>query len=188
MRLVTAPFDDLPDDLRRQADELTAAAWPGSPPGHDPALHPVTMVLVEPDGTVVATLDVLTVRIEHRSHGYRVAGLSAVTTRADRRRRGLGTDLARCAHDALAGRDTDTDVDLALFTSDPELVGVYERAGWQVLPGTSLLGGTRADPLDSAALGKRTLGGFFSPRARRHAADFVGAAVELYPGPIDRLF
>ncbi|HYM67745.1 MAG TPA: GNAT family N-acetyltransferase, partial [Patescibacteria group bacterium] len=78
--------------------------------------------------------------------------------------------------------------EIGIFTCDRPLVAFYERGGWTTLPGTALIGGTRANPLPSDLLGKVAIGGFFSEHARRHAADFAGARVELYPGEIDRLW
>ena len=44
------------------------------------------------------------------------------------------------------------------------------------------------DPFPCDALGKVTLGGFFAARARARREAFLGVAVAVYPGAIDRLW
>jgi len=78
--------------------------------------------------------------------------------------------------------------DLGIFTCDTELAGFYRKAGWQLLPGTMLIGGTREEPFPSDQFDKVTLGSLFSPHAQRHAADFEHARIELYPGNVDKLW
>ena len=58
-------------------------------------------------------------------------------------------------------------IDIGLFTCDP-LLAFYERAGWEHLPGTILIGGSPDDPFpsDGDGLDRVTLGGFFSARAQ----------------------
>jgi hypothetical protein len=74
-----------------------------------------------------------------------------------------------------------------LFTCDPEIADLYLRAGCQVLAGAVLIGGTRDDPLRSDSLGKVVLVRF--PPGRPDQADaFAHGDIELYPGPIDRLW
>ncbi|GAA3050511.1 hypothetical protein GCM10020000_34220 [Streptomyces olivoverticillatus] len=80
--------------------------------------------------------------------------------------------------------------DLGLFTCDRELRGFYEGAGWQVLEGTVLVGGTPQEPFPSDREGfdKVTVASFFTDRAKRDAEAFRGCRIELYPGVIDRLW
>lgn len=97
---------------------------------------------------------------------------------------------------ARAGLAADPGVDLALFSCDRELVPFYEAAGFEVLPGTVLVGGTPAEPLatDAPGLGKTVLGAFPAGaahgegRADEVRAAFTGIRVPLYPGTIDRLW
>jgi hypothetical protein len=49
----------------------------------------------------------------------------------------------------------------------------------------SVVGGTRAKPFPAASLGKCTLMGFFSERARRQRADFESAPIYLEIGEGD---
>ena len=81
-------------------------------------------------------------------------------------------------------------LDLGLFTCDRTLQAFYESAGWHLLPGTVLIGGTPIAPFpsDQPGLDKVTMGDFFSPAARREQASFYHARIELYPGEIDKLW
>jgi len=169
-----------PAGLREQADRLREAAWPGGG-GHDPALHPVAMLL-EDGGAVLAALDILRKEITYGGERLAAGGLSAVVTAASARRRGYGRRLVAAARDEMRALG----LDAGIFTCDRPLRPFYEAAGWRVLPGTVLVGGTPDAPLASDAPGfdKVTMGEFFDTRA----AVLLGARVPLYPGSIDRLW
>lgn len=187
------PEAAIPPVLRAQVRELQEQAWPsvpgsvGSPdaPVHDPALRPLSMLLVD-DGVVLAALDILSKQIVHAGRRYAAGGLSTVVTRREARGRGHGRRLVAAARETMAARK----LDLALFTCDRVLQVFYESAGWRVLPGTVLIGGTPRDPFpsDQPGFDKVTMAGFFSPRARSAQARFVDCRIELYPGLIDRLW
>ncbi|ARZ68512.1 acetyltransferase [Streptomyces albireticuli] len=185
MRILTFAEEDVPAELRTRADALREQTWPGAGP-HDPALRPVTMLLVSPEGDVPAALDILTKRIAHGGRRYRAAGLSAVVTDAAHQGRGYGRRLVAAAREAIG----ESGADLGLFTCDRPLRGFYERAGWDVLEGAVLVGGTPRDPFPSDGPGfdKVTMAGFFTERAKRDAGAFRHSRVELYPGEIDRLW
>lgn len=184
MLIETRPERELPADRAAQRLRLVRQAWPdATEAGHDPALHPVSMLLVD-DEIVLASLDILSKQLEHRGRTYRASGLSAVVTDQRSRHRGYGAALVKAARLSLQNLRRD----LAVFTCDSYLSEFYVNAGFQVLPGAVLIGGTRPEPLRSDALDKVSLGAFFSPLALAHRADFVNADIELYPGPIDRLW
>lgn len=183
-RIVRCPQADLSERWRAEQLRLHRQAWPGTGDAdHDPLLDPLTLLLV--DGRrALATLDILSKDLEHRGRRYQASGLSAVVTDRAERGRGLGLILVRAAFRTIA----ETDKDLGIFTCDTELAGFYVKAGWQLLPGTVLIGGTAEDPLPSDRFDKLTLGSFFSQHAREHATDFERARIELYPGQIDKLW
>lgn len=191
MRIVTYPEADTPAELRAQVVALQEQAWPSdtppdpSAPTHDPRLRPQSVLLVD-DERVVAALDILRVRITHAGASYAAAGLSTVVTDKALRGNGYGLQLARAAHRLIA----EAGDDVGLFTCDRELAGFYQAAGWRLLPGTVLIGGTRDDPFPSDGPGfdKVTLADFFTEHGRAGAAAFEQARIELYPGTIDRLW
>lgn len=188
---MTFPEADVPPALRGQVSALRDEAWPpdsASAPGtfaHDPALRPVSMLLVE-GSSVLAALDILRKDLVHDGRRFRAAGLSTVVTRRTARGQGHGHRLVTAARTEMAAMD----LDLGLFTCDRPLLSFYERAGWRWLPGAVLIGGTPADPFPSDRPGfdKVTLGGFFSPLARRHHSSFAHSRIEVYPGETDRLW
>lgn len=186
-RIVVAPEVALPADLRAEVFALQQLAWPDASvepgPVHDPALDPVTMALVV-DGAVVAALDVLSAALRHRGVTYRASGLSAVVTDPRVRGQGFASRLVAAARHAIRGGDAD----LTLFTSRPELRGLYVGAGFEVLDGTVLVGGVPGDALASDTIGAITYGDFVSPLARAHRDDFPGRDIWLFPGTIDRLW
>lgn len=162
-------------------------AWPGERTSltHDPALRPVSMLLLDED-EVVAALDVLAKRIVHAGRPYSAAGLSTVVTRQDIRGRGHGRLLVSAAHDAIADRG----FDLGIFTCDRPLRTFYESAGWRPPRGTVLVGGTVETPFasDRPGFDKVTMADFFSEVAKRNESAFHDARVELHSGEIDKLW
>ncbi|MFD4743032.1 GNAT family N-acetyltransferase [Streptomyces virginiae] len=187
MRVLRFAEADLPADLAREVAALEERAWPGSTPGHDPALHPRTMLLVGGVATVVVALSLLYKPVPLAGRTYRAAGLSSVVTRTGLRGRGLGGRLVALARAEMAA---DPAVDLALFSCDRPLAAFYEAAGFEVLPGTVLVGGTPEDPLatDAPGFDKVVLAAFFSEDPDRDRAAFTGVRVPLHPGNTDRLW
>lgn len=189
MRLIGYPAAATPPELRRQIAELQDDAWPptlhGHDHGHDPALLPLSLLLV--DGTtVLSALDILRKEIVHAGRSYRAGGLSSVVTRRSARGRGHGLRLVSGARERMAGLG----LDLGLFTCDRPLRRFYERAGWRSLTGTVLVGGTSQEPFpsDQPGFDKVTMAGFFTDDARRHRVSFERARIALHPGEIDRLW
>jgi aminoglycoside 2'-N-acetyltransferase I len=188
MELRSWPEADVPRELRLQVVALHDQAWPGAEPSgpgptHDPALDPLSLLLVD-EGSVVAALDILSKTIAHAGAEFAASGLSTVVTDEARRGQGHGRRLVEAARQTIERRGAD----LGIFTCDTPLRRFYERAGWDVLDGTVLIGGTPAAPFPSDQFDKITLARFFSPRAVRAAASFTGARIALYPGEIDKLW
>jgi aminoglycoside 2'-N-acetyltransferase I len=188
VEILSQPEADVPRPLRLQALALQDQAWPRHSPrsadqGHDPALLPISMLLVE-NGRVRAALDILSKPIVHRGKTYAASGLSTVVTDRADRRKGYGARLVKAAREAMFANGAD----LAIFTCDVRLAPFYEAAGFEILPGAVLIGGTPADPFPSDQFDKVTLAYFFTPRAQAHAADFVGNRIALHSGEIDRLW
>ncbi len=187
MHVVTLPQHAVPAVLRAQVITLQDQAWPATGAdrsrGHDPALHPIRMLLVEAD-VVLASLAILSKSIIHRGHRFAASGLSTVVTDRAHRARGHGHRLVTAARESMAA----SGADLGIFTCDPALAGFYQRAGWQVLPGTVLIGGTPEAPFPSDQFNKATLARLFTDHARAHRHSFDHARIQLYPGEIDKLW
>ena len=193
VRVDVHPEAATPPALRRQVLALQRQAWRPDEPGdtapegptHDPALAPVSVLLVEGD-IVLAALDVLGLHLVHAGSTWAARGLSTVVVAERARGRGLGLTLVRAAGELIDAAGADVTV----FTCDRPLRGFYEAAGYAVLAGTVIVGGTPAEPLRSDAPGfdKITLGRFHSGRAQAARSAFVGVDLGLHPGRIDRLW
>lgn len=194
MQILTFPEASTPLALRTQVRALQDEAWPSADghhtpydaaPVHDPALHPLSLLLVD-DGTVLAALDVLTKKLDHAGRTYHAGGLATVVTRHEARGRGHGRRLAAAGRAHMAEQGCD----VGLFTCDRGLQPFYESAGWEALPGTVLIGGTPDAPFpsDHPGFSKVTMAAFLSGTARRARPSFTGARIELYPGRIDMLW
>jgi len=183
VQVETRPLAELTADRAGQRARLLAQAWPGSDPGHDPALDPLSLLLVD-DSLVLASLDILSKTIRHRDRDYRASGLSAVVTERGQRHHGYGSVLIKTARLSMHNRRRD----LALFSCDSYLGQFYRDGGFELLPGSVLIGGTEQSPLRSDSLDKLCFGAFFSTHAAAHRSDFIEAEIALYPGDIDRLW
>ena len=191
MRVQSFPEAVVPPVLASQVRALQRHAWPDDEDApdalvvHDPTLRPVSVLLLD-DEQVVAACDILSKTITHGGELYAVSGLSTVVVDPARRRQGFGGQLVAAAYRLIEM----SGVDLSLFSCDRPLAPLYSGAGWRVLDGTVLVGGTPAEPLATNAAGfdKVVLGAFFSAAALAHRGDFSGARIELFPGAIDRLW
>jgi aminoglycoside 2'-N-acetyltransferase I len=182
----------VPDSLRSQVLALREQAWPtdvaerdgpAGAQGHDPALRPVSLLLID-DGTVVAALDILSKDLVHAGQHFAASGLSTVVTDQAQRGRGYGRRLVSAARDQIER----SGADLGIFTCDRPLQAFYEAAGWSVLTDSVLVGGTPDAPFASDQFDKVVLVAFFSARAQRAADSFHGCRIELYPGSWDKLW
>lgn len=189
MRVVSYPEHAVPPELRAQVIALQNQAWPPEGPSslapwHDRALDPVSVLLVDDDDRVLSALDILSKRIEHAGDTFDTSGISAMVTDERSRGMGYGSTLARAALTMMR----EAGADLGIFTCNRRLRGFYEGAGWECLPGTVLVGGTREDPFPSDRFDKVTMASFFSAKASASRERIRGARIGLYPGDIDRLW
>lgn len=191
MHLESYPEGAVPQAFRHQIHALQNQAWPSDPAPpkdelvHDPALQPLSLILVD-DGVVVAALDILRKPLHHAGNTFQAGGLSTVVTRRHLRGRGYGRHLVTAARTAMI----DLHLDLGIFTCDRPLQQFYGSAGWQPIPGTVLIGGTPDDPFpsDQPGFDKVTLAAFFTPAAREAAPRFHHTRIPLHPGHIDKLW
>jgi aminoglycoside 2'-N-acetyltransferase I len=185
--IASFPLPEVPSQLATRWLALVDQEWPPehdrSGPEHDPLLDPRLVVLLDGDDLVSSTV-VLTKSIEHEGRSFVATGMSAVVTDPSKRGRGHGLHLVTETR-RLMNRGG---ADLALFTCDRPLGSFYVRAGFEVLIGSSVVGGTPDQPFASDQFDKVTFAAFFSPHGRRHAATFRQARIHLYPGTIDRLW
>ncbi|MEV0564863.1 GNAT family N-acetyltransferase [Dactylosporangium sp. NPDC050588] len=193
MQILSFPEVATPADLRVQVREIQEQVWPSErvsdvpvdSPTHDPALQPLSMLLVD-EGTVLVALDILFKEIVHVGQRFSAGGLSTVVTSKQARGRGYGRQLVTAARETMITQG----LDLGLFTCDRPLQAFYESAGWRVLPGAVLIGGTPQAPFpsDQPGFDKVTMADFFSTAGRQAQASFQHSRIQLYPGEIDKLW
>jgi aminoglycoside 2'-N-acetyltransferase I len=193
VRVLSFPEAETPPELRAQVRNLQTEAWPTETLSaaavaksvHDPVLRPTSMLLVE-EHDVVAALDILSKEIVHAGQRYRAGGLSTVVTRKAARGRGYAHRLVAAAREAMPTFD----LDLGIFTCDRPLRELYQKAGWHVLPGAVLIGGTPEQPFpsDQPGFDKLTMADFFSPTAIAGEQSFHNSRIGLYSGDIDKLW
>jgi len=182
VEIVSYPAGAVPPDLTRDLMALMRAEAPDAFTGerarrttlHDPHLDPICF-FGRHDGRLVSYAAVLRHVVAHAGEAYRACGLSWVHTSMPSRGRGFG----RLVVDAATAFMVTGGTDLILFTCDPPLRRFYERSGYRCMEGSSLVGGTRARPFPSDALGKVTMMRFVSEKARRHRASFEGVPIWL---------
>jgi len=180
--ILSYPQAALPPDLKRAALQILEAAWPSgrsleerlSRPLHDPRNTPECMLL-RVKGEVVAYLAIPTKTIEHAGVPYTAAGLSAVATHRAHQRRGYAGRLVTAARERIAAAG----IDLGVFTCDTPLAPFYVARGWELMPSTVVVGGSRGRPFRADSMDKRTLMGFFTPHAQSHRAAFEDADIYL---------
>jgi GNAT superfamily N-acetyltransferase len=179
-RLLTFPDGVLPPELHAQVRAILRAeyptlSWSDTPRSlDDPQSNPILLTLLDGD-SVLSYLAIPSKLIHHAGETYQAYGLSSVITHPLHRHQGYGSQIVTAAWDLIA----DSDADIGIFTCDPHLVDFYVSRGWTLMPTTTVVGGTRAKPFPADSLGKRTLMGFFSPKALQRQSDFEGAAVYL---------
>ncbi|MGH4031170.1 GNAT family N-acetyltransferase [Actinomycetota bacterium Odt1-20B] len=195
MEILKFPEADTPYELRAQVLEIQDQAWPPAQPRrerdgtatHDPRLRPLSLLAVERGGVVVAALDILRKELVHDGVAYAAGGLSTVATRKESRGRGYGRRLVVAARTVMAA---ELGLDIGLFTCDRELQSFYESAGWEVVDGAVVVGGTEDDPFpsDQPGFDKVTMAGSFTAAGERAREAFRGRRIELCPGTVDRLW
>ena len=138
----------------------------------------MSLLLVD-GGRVLSALDILSKEFEHAGERYAARGLSAVVTDEALRGRGHGRTLVGAAREQIRA----SGADLGLFTCERSLAPFYESAGWSMVPGAVVVGGTPDDPFPSDQLPDSvTFAGFFSAKARRRAAHVRQLAHRALPG------
>lgn len=190
LRIEAYPQDEVPPLLQVQAEALLNRIW--QPPEglsswapHDPSADPVSLFLLE-ESLVVASLEVLALPLSFDGTTFLACGLSRVRVLPERRGEGLGLLIVRAAYDVIE----ESGADLAIFTCDTPLTGFYEQAGFAVLEGTVLEGGSPGHPYpsDQDGFDKAVVAAFLTDHGRAHRDAFRHARVPLHPGEIDLLW
>lgn len=181
MEVTSAPYQDLPQALRREINLMLHLAYQceGEPDPdetlHRPALEARAFWLAD-NGRLAAYASVFGKTIIHQAAEFSLGSLSCVATRPEMRGRGLGERVVAAASNWLraCGR-----YDIAAFSCDAELLPFYRRAAEWEAADVVLIANNEESALRSDALGKVVVLELLSERARAAEASFRGAAVNL---------
>lgn len=164
--------------LAGQALALENTAWPQDAEDEvfpsAPNTYFTSFVWME-DHEAVCHVGIRKSPLQHRGESYWAYGLSEVVTHPRYQNQGLATRAILRAKQCILEQEPD----LSIFTCAQDRVGFYTRCGWQVLPGTCLVGGSREKPFRSDSLNLATLMLLISPKAQAHRRDFEGADIFL---------
>lgn len=176
----TVQYNDARDGLRRQIASLLGVVYSGEPSVEPPLLdHDLSLAATSfyvLDGErVVSYAAVVHLAIRHGGEDWALAGLSAVATAPDFRGRGLATAVVAAATEHIVHGSAD----VGLFTCDPPLARLYERAGWPIAADLRVIGSLDAAALTSDALGKVVFMWLVSERARTAANRLLAGTIDL---------
>lgn len=155
---------------------LEDTAWPrnGADEGFPsaPNTYVLSFLLME-NSTAVCHVGVRKSILLHQNEEYLAYGLSEVVTHPCYRRRGFAAQTIKKAAEFIIAQQAD----ISIFTCAEEKVGFYSRCGWEKMPGTCFVGGTRAKPFRSDGLRLATMMMFLSQKAKNHRKDFQNADI-----------
>jgi hypothetical protein len=138
---------EFPAVLEWQVRDFVRIVWSGSNvddpsvPLGDQTRDPINFVVVDGD-MLISHAQVTTFSIEHAGETYRVAGVGGVMTYPNFRNGGYGAQIVAAATQHIAA----SDVDFGMLFTSPELEKFYNRKGWVVLPGITIMTGDKSNP------------------------------------------
>lgn len=161
--------------LREKIRALQAIPWPefAGEPWPEPG-HLVSFCHLE-GGELLAHVAVQELEITHKGRRYLACGIAEAAVRPDHRGRGLALRLLRHANAYTRQRRAD----LCVFTCQPQLVPLYQKAGWSPCPDLCLIGGSAEKPFPSSSLGLTVMLALLSPKALARAGDFMNTEIRL---------
>lgn len=162
-------------ELKEKITALQALAWPefaGSPWPEEEHLFSLCRM----EGPLLAAhAAVMGTHFTLKGQRYWACGLAEVVTHPSCRGKGYALSLLRRAFSAIRQRGAD----VCLFTCKPELVPLYEKAGFTPCPDLDLVGGSEEKPFPSSSLGLTVMLALLSPRALSHGGDFTHTPLAL---------
>jgi GNAT superfamily N-acetyltransferase len=169
-------------ELRRAIALLLRSAYPTvagqvadpAAPDHEPSLDAISFFVLDGD-RVVSYAGVVHLTIRHGGEVWTLAGLSAVATAPEFRGRGLATAVVSAATRHIEQGTTD----IGLFTCDPPLAALYQRAGWTIAPDARVVGSHDPEALTSDGLGKVVFMRLISARARTSGERLLTGTLSL---------
>jgi len=153
-------FDKNEDDLN---ESLTAEE-----------LHPVYFVLAR-ENRLISYARIIWLTINHLGNAYKMYGLGDVFTFPASRNKGYGSRVIESATNYIRA---DSEADVAILLTEPDLENFYRSIGWEYIPDLKLLTGEpdNRQPRDDFAMML-----FLSEKAKENRTNFQTQSVFL-PG------
>ena len=169
MHIIFYPQQDSSPELREQILALEDRAWPSLRGAPWPQREHRVSLCGKENGLLIAHAAVAAAALSYKGQSYRAFGLCEVVVAPEYRGRGLALALIAAARETMQREGAD----LCVLTCEPELCGLYTRAGGRQMDRLSVCGGTAPGALHSDSLGLCTLLSLFSPKAVSHQSDFA---------------
>ena len=136
--------------------------------------HPVYFLLAQED-SLISYARLIWMTIHHLGKTYKMYGLGDVFTFPASRNKGYGKRIVSAATNFIR---TDSNADMAILLTEPNLESFYQSSGWEHIPELRLFTGEQAIPQirDNFAMML-----FLSERAKQNRTDFQTQSVFL-PG------
>ncbi len=169
--LVHYRSDEMPPDIACQIITYFRAImldWAtGEDRFHDPFAHSTLFdhFLIMERGMMISHADVSFRTVTHAGETYRMACVGEVMTQSTFRHEGHGARTAAAATNFIVN----SDADLAMLTTDPELEGFYNASGWVAVPDLDI---THGDPGQPELTDEFLMMLFLTEKAKAHRADF----------------
>lgn len=180
MQLLQYPQGTCDAKIAEEILALEDTAWPADADAVFPSAPETyfTSFLWMQGSRAVCHVGIRKSALNHKGESYLAYGLSEVVTHPEYQRRGLASRAIQKAADFMLAQAPD----LSIFTCEREKTSFYAGCGWEEMPGACLVGGTKHKPFRSDSLNLTVMMRFFSPKARRHRADFERADIALELG------
>lgn len=181
MELIQYPQENNDITIAEKIVVLENTAWPQNaedePFPSAPDTYVTSFVLLEND-RAICHVGVRKSSLHHKGEEYLVYGLSEVVTHPRYQNQGLASQLIKMAARFVISQQCD----ISVFTCAQEKVPFYTRGGWEAMPKTCFVGGTKKNPFRSDSLHLVTMMMFISPKSKQHREDFENTDIVLELG------
>jgi len=171
MELIQYTQETRRSEIPSKIIELENTAWPNDENNQEfpssPDTYVSSFVLLE-NNLAICHVGIRNCILHHRGVEYLAYGLSEVVTHPDYQNNGFASQLIKNALQYIISLQAD----ISIFTCAKERTAFYARGGWEIMPTTCFVGGTRQNPFRSDALNLVTMAKFISPKCKQHRADF----------------
>ena len=134
---------ELPHELASQIRAILLDEWPGPEQGDagelliGPEWHPTYFILAE-ENRLRSYARAIWALVVHQEQYFKLYGLGDVITLPQYRHQGYA---GRIVQEATTHIRSDPTADAAVLLTRPELAALYQRSGWEYVPGLRVMSG-----------------------------------------------